>query len=537
MVVKQGSGALTIHAADVTATGGSGIYALAGEATTSITLTAAATVSGIGVGIGVSSVTGDIVIRGGNSIVGTGGRGIFADSRGGGDISILDVGASGSIVGLDGDGIITRTTGDTASTTVSLGEFSTVSGRNGISATALGAGDIRISGGRTVHGVGGRTVNDPGGRGISAISNGGTISILDVGADGRITGSNGEGIFAQTTGADSSITIDASTTSAITGTTHGIRAIHAGSGAVSITAGEVTGTAGDAIHAASVGGDIRITSAHTVTGGRGIFADSDGGDISIEGVGLGIEGIDRTGGVSGTDGHGIEADARGTTEGTGGSVSIGGTTAIGSVTGSLRGINARTDGADSSITIDSSGGAVIGEAGHGIYASNAGSGGVSITAGDVTATGGIGISSAASAGETRITLGSGATVMASGGAGVSATSTGAQASISLRTAEDATTASSIIGSTDGITMVTQGADISIAELASVTGNAGDGIDATSGGGAITIHTIAPVVAVLLTQTAEISPFKALDSVLKASTGGISGGGAITIRHRRLYHYR
>ena len=134
-----------------------------------------------------------------------------------------------------------------------------------------------------------------------------------------------------------------------------------------ITAASVTATAGDAISAASGGGDISISGAHTVlgTGGRGIFVDSDGGAITIQGVGVPISGDDTSGAVRGTMGHGIHADARGATEGTGGSITIGGSgdDAIGAVSGSLRGIHAPTDGEGSAITIDSSQAAVVGGAG------------------------------------------------------------------------------------------------------------------------------------------------------------------------------
>ena len=184
----------------------------------------------------------------------------------------------------------------------------------------------------------------------------------------------------------------------------------------SIEGGDIEGEGieGDGINAVSGGGDITISAVDTVlgTGGRGIFADSDGGTISIEGVGT-------TGGVSGTDGHGIQADARGATEGTGGSITIRTTTASSAITGSTSGIHARTDGTDSSITISITTGDVtttgnsgnsgtgieaqisneasasdltirttgaINAVGRGILAGSRGTGGLSITTGDVTST-------------------------------------------------------------------------------------------------------------------------------------------------------
>ena len=125
------------------------------------------------------------------------------------------------------------------------------------------------------------------------------------------------------------------------------------------------------------------------TGGRGIFAESGGGAISIQGVGVLISNDATSGAVRGTMGHGIHADARGTTAGTGSSITIGGSGdgAIGAVTGSLRGIHAPTDGEGSAITIDSSQAAVVGGAGHGIWADNDGTGAVTITSAAVTGSG------------------------------------------------------------------------------------------------------------------------------------------------------
>ena len=241
----------------------------------------------------------------------------------------------------------------------------------------------------------------------------------------------------------------------------GIGAINDGTGALTITAADVTTVIGDAILALlfnrAATSDITIdTSAGTVIGGN-----SGGAGINARNFG--------TGGISITAGD------------------ISNTISNANSPALFAHLNNAEASGDISITARNVSG------GGGITVFNAGSGIISITSGDVSASGGIGIVSAANTGETRITLGSGATVMASGGAGISARSYGgAEASISLRTAEDATVESSITGSTDGVAMVTQGGDISITELASVTGNAGDGIDTTSGGGAITISAVGTV---------------------------------------------
>ena len=125
------------------------------------------------------------------------------------------------------------------------------------------------------------------------------------------------------------------------------------------------------------------------TGGRGISAVSVGGDISIQGVGA-------TGGVTGSAGQGIYADATG---GTGGNINIGDTSAIGAITSSGNGnsgIFARTDGVGRSITIDTSGGTVMSDSPGStvIAATNAGTGAssISITTADVTATSDLAVS-------------------------------------------------------------------------------------------------------------------------------------------------
>ena len=194
--------------------------------------------------------------------------------------------------------------------------------------------------------------------------------------------------------------------STLSGGANGIVANTAGSGSITIRGGSVTGNAGDAISATTAGGRIAISDTHTVigTGGRGISAVSGGGDISIQGVGA-------TGGVSGSAGHGIFANASRATEETGGNINIGDITAIGDVSGSGIGnsgilVQLSSAGATGDVIIDTTAGTVSGAAA-GISVVNAGSGTTSITSASVSASAGYAI-------RTRTTTGASITITAEG---------------------------------------------------------------------------------------------------------------------------
>ena len=314
---------------------------------------------GLSASIASTSAAGNITINSEFGIISGGANGIVASSAGTGSISITAAAVTGS--GTNADGIVATLDNSNAAGNLSITATGAVSGsRHGISAIQNGSGTLTIDA-STAGAIGG---TDEGDVGILATSDGtGTISVMNAGTGG--TGSR-------------SISIISS--GVVSGAAGGIAATHTGDGAIIITAASVTGQAGNAISANSAGGAITISGAHTVlgTGGRGIFAVSGGGDISIQGVG-------ETGGVQGTTGNGIFADASG---GSSGNINIGGMTELGAITGigsDNSGIYALTDGAGSSITIDASGGAVMG-GNHGISVSNTGTGasGISITAAAVT---------------------------------------------------------------------------------------------------------------------------------------------------------
>ena len=111
------------------------------------------------------------------------------------------------------------------------------------------------------------------------------------------------------------------------------------------------------------------------------------------------------------------------------------------------------------LDIDSSAGTVTGGA-RGIEADHRGTGAVTITVNDVTG---------------------------SGAEGIYASSIQSTADITVQGSSG-----DIVGTTHGMYLRTIGADIVVDNLDSVTGQAGQGIDAASGGGAITISDIGTI---------------------------------------------
>ena len=167
------------------------------------------------------------------------------------------------------------------------------------------------------------------------------------------------------------------------------------------------------------------------------------------------------------------------------------------------GIYAYASPSSSDISVTATG-SVTGAAG-GIYVNNVGLGDITLNVNEIT--GGAGISTSATVGETNINLDPTALVTGSAGAGLSATSTGASANISVQGSSG-----EIIGARDGVNLSTTGADIAVQDLTSITGLAGDGISAQSNGGDITITSV--------------------DTILGTGGNGvnaISGGGDISIQ--------
>ena len=561
-----GASAISITTASVTGTTGDGIYVGLGNAQTTgiFSVSASGPVSGGRNGISVrnagsggirilssNSVTGqgghgifaesaggDISISGAHTVRGTGGNGILADSDGG-DISIQGVGVTGGVTGSTGRGIQADARGATVGTggTINIGGITAIgavtsgSGSTGINALT-DDGDSSI----TIDASGGAVMG--GSSGIFARNTGTGASDISI-TSAAVTGMANNGIYARFTNAATTGDISVSASGAVIGGTIGISVRNAGSGAISITSSNsVTGDGLHGIAAISVGGDVSISGASAVlgSGGNGIFADSGGGDISIQGVGL-------TGGVSGTIGHGIEADARGATEGTGGNINIGDMTAIGDVTGdgndTRSGIEARTDGIGSSITIDTSGGSVSGQF-YGIYTNNYGTGALSITSADITTAHDAAIyaniSNDNATGDIIINTSMG--TLMGGDEGISARNTGTGAiSITTATITGVGTNSAAHGIYARIRNENSVADVTINASGEVRGIGGDGISArNAGSGAVTITSSDSVTGdgrhgiTVLSAGGDIS-ISGAATVLGSGENGISlisGGGDISI---------
>ncbi|MDJ0643200.1 MAG: hypothetical protein QNJ15_10305, partial [Erythrobacter sp.] len=416
--ISNGSGATSVTTADATGFTRDGVFVAAnsGMGTNVSVDTSAGTVIGQYDGIdsyngGIGShtiITADVTgtnfagIFAQNSALGTnftvdssagsvigGNDGIDLDQYGSGALTITTADVTGTI----GDGIDARSYGTELSIDTSAG---TVSGAtNGIFVVQRGTGAVTL------------TVNDVtgyGGYGISATSTAGNAHITVRGSSGDIVGAT-DGIYTRTLGAD--ITVD--------------------------NLDSVTGQAGDGLDLGSVGGAVTVSDIGTITGngGAGIRIDSAGGDISIQGVGT-------VGGVTGTAGSGIYANA--SIFGADGHINIGDVDAIGAVSGTDDGIYARTSGAGSitivasgdvtggnrgvlaitydtgAISIDSTGVAVSGGFDNGIQAANInGSGSITVTTGDVSSTYGDGVYVGAYLGDTTIDTTGGAVTAGANG--------------------------------------------------------------------------------------------------------------------------
>ncbi|WP_229953486.1 hypothetical protein [Parasphingorhabdus litoris] len=533
-------GAVSVTTADVTSTGGTGIFArsFVRSSVRSITVNSSAgTVMGDNDGIRAEETGFGSVSVTTADVTGTGGTGIFAFSSGG----IAVNSSAGTVVGGDSgivardasDGAVSVTTADVTGTngqgifafsrgggiTVDSSAGTVIGSNRGIVATDTRAGDVSV----TVDDVTGSTI------GIDSDAvNGDTVITLS--STAVVTGQTETGIDARSTGTGR-ITIQGSSGDVV-GATDGIFSRSAGAAITIDNLDSVTGNAGDGIDAMSNGGNITITDVDTIlgTGGNGILAAAGTGDISIQGTG-------RVGGITGTNGAGILAinfgdiavDSGagmvvGSNEGIfaqgGGSVSV--TTADVTGTGSV-GINAGSSGGG--VTVDSSAGTVIG-GDDGIRAQNTGAGNVSVTVNDVTGDD-VGILTRAGSGTTMITLGATADVEGTAEQGIFATSTGAMANITVQGSSG-----TIVGGTDGLEIGTMGADILVDNIASITGNAGDGIDAMSNGGNITITDVDTILgtggngilAVAGTGDISIQGTGRVGGIAGTGTGNITIGG-------------
>jgi autotransporter family porin len=257
----------------------------------------------------------------------TGGRnGIKAMNYGGGDISIT---ANGEVAATDGDGIYAYNAGTNGRVIVTTGAGSEVTGKNdGIDVRDFGKGDTEIiangkvtgtlgdgivahntpEGGNLTISTGAGSEVSGGDRGIEA-NNFGLDSDLGITVDGMVTGK--DGIFAVNSQFSRNLTIATGADSEIAGTGRGIRAENNGSGDLLITiAGRVTADSSTALRATNSENSNNLTIVTAV--GSEIVAKMDedyngGNGISASNYGRGNLDITVNGDVMSEHYHGIYA--------------------------------------------------------------------------------------------------------------------------------------------------------------------------------------------------------------------------------------
>ena len=345
-----------------------------------------------------------MTIRAYGHVTGMSGYGIWARQGAYGDLVDITTYAGTTITGATG-GIYASNAGAGGEVFIVVNGDVTGTNGNGISAHATPSGNqisIDVNATGTVLGAS---------SGITAINYGNfAINIM---ADGTVTGTAGDGIYASNSGSGTYLSITTGAGSTITGSTNGINAYNKGTGYTSITAnGDVTGTSSDGIYAKNSHYGTHLT----ITTGAGSMVSGSTNGIDARNYGSGTLSITVNGAVMGTAGYGI------------------------------RGLE-ETYAADGVEIITGVGSTITGDTG-GIYASNATENGLSITVnGDVTGANGNGISAHT-------------TSPAGGGIGINVHATGA-----------------VLGASSGIAAFNYSNydGLAITMNGAVTGTAGDGI--------------------------------------------------------------
>jgi len=413
-----------------------------------ITVTNNGNFSGQTDGIEANSGAGNISIQGNGTIAGTDEDGIEVVAAGG-DINIGDITANGSITG----------------------------GANGVNATTTLTGTITVTTGDTVTAGTGAAI-------ITSAQNG----LTDINVNDALDGNRG--VFATSSGSGN-IDIDQAAV-AITGVQDAIDAFSdggtgninidtvAGSSASSSQAGSQT--ISGLIQNAASAGTVTINSLGTVTNtgnnGIGILGQTNGtGDVTIT-----AEVVNATGSNS----TGIASTINVAVGSASGNISI---TQNDIIDASAVGINATNQGNGTIVVTQNTtiGGTIEPMAvGIGTNSSSTGTGGLTtINLNGTTNSAGIGVdaNSAGTDADIVINVNSTAAVDATGGQqGIAATTTGGAGS-TIRIAGPV--GGTVVGGTDGIDADTDGAAIAVSNLASATGNNGDGINANSTNGAAT----------------------------------------------------
>ncbi|MBV7259107.1 hypothetical protein [Erythrobacter crassostreae] len=463
------------------------------------------------------------------------GSGINATNNGTGVTTIT----TADVESEDGFGIFVNNGADTTGLTIDTSAGAIEGVYSGIEARNNGSGETSIT---TANVTGGDNGID-----VDAGSNTGPIAIDTLA--GAVSAQN-IGILVET---DSGANITVTSADVTTEADYGVNVISDGPGGditIDTTAGAIV-SGSSPISARQLGdtGTVRVTTGDVETTERyaGVFVFNDGDDTYVDtsagsatGISNGVfinhsgsgDVILTTADVTGAEVHGVRLSA-----GTG-SINAVVDTSAGQASGFQDGVNANHGGTGSltittanvdgqnddgifgrvrygtDLTIDSSAGAVTGND-NGVYASNDGSGFTSITTADVTATSGDGVTMMTGADTTILDIDTSAGAVTGSNRGIYANHAGSgdltitvgnvtgqsAEGILASTSQDTANifvqggdgiASNVIGATDGIALTTQGADITITGLDSVTGQAGDGLNLVSNGGNIAVSDIGTV---------------------------------------------
>ena len=424
---SDGSGTVSVvSTGSVVGSSVAGIKVTGGTSTASVSVTAASVTSSAGVGIDAQQAgTGALTVTANETVSGT--WGIKAVGSGDGAVSVT---ATGTVTGTSEHGIEAK-----GMKAVSVSAVSVDGKKNGIRAESEGSGSVSViaTGSVTsgdshdgIHAIGmngGITVvaaTVTGEKsGIIAKSMGG--GLVSVSASETVTGKSEHGIEARSNGGG--VTVEAAAVSAA-GAGNGILAVNDGTGSVRVVAsGSVTATADSGLHGvhamnSASGAAITIETRNAVMAKKAaIFADNSGGEVNatssaavmggeygvmvkaVSGIDLSLNGvigesktgvhaansesgdvvIAMRGAVEGrqSGSHGVHAVNMGSQSGV---MSIRGESAA-TISGTQSGVVANNMGTGL-LTIDLSG-AVTGEAGHGIQATNSGAG-ITIRAGSAS---------------------------------------------------------------------------------------------------------------------------------------------------------
>ena len=502
--------------ADITG-GANGVIAnAAGAADVNVNMTGTSTVvdatAAGGYGISATTNGGGVVVSAtaSDGFV-SGGGGILASNTGGGTGSV-SVFSSDSVTGTHGDAIQAT--------------------NNGAGSVAVGY-NVGTS---TAQPITGAAIANLAGDGVDATNTGtGDVLVYTGFAQITGAGAHGDGINAVASGATANVTVDALDTN-INGVLEGINAQGAGSGTVTVetsispgvhigTVGAISGSNGDGIFAENVSGTINIGLATNpiitgVTTATGITGDSGNGIFARTTAGGAINAYLGTGLYTGVGYNGLWLDAE-----SGGNVYL---NAAGSqFVGSISGVEADTIGSGT-VTIAGTNIAASGGTGAGVAATsqngdiNIGSSTTRLTTGfglggDITSTSGDGVVGATIGnGSVNIYAGSGvfqSQLNAAGGAGIAALGESASGSGNLLVD---LSGSSVQGDHDGVDVITNG-------TGSVAFN-GLGVFVTGAGGrGLDIETASPTAGVSVNIT---------DSALSGEFSGVfasaAGSGTVTV---------